>query len=116
METKLLTLTEPTLNGNIYTNEAIQKAIDKYIAAGKPMFVLRHFTGDYRDVNLRNVCGVVENIECRGNELIGFVKVFPGEESLLSMSVRPAFIGKINDDKTISDIELLSFAFTTDPA
>lgn len=115
MEAKLLTLNEPTLNGNIYTTEAIQKAIEKYVASGKPLVVQRKFS-QHRDVDLENVCGVVENIECRGNELVGTVKVFPGEEALLALSVRPSFIGKINEDRTISDIELLSFNFTADPA
>jgi len=115
MEVKLLTLNEPTLNGNIYTTEAISKAIAEYVSKGKPMVVQRHFTQN-RDVDLEKVCGVVENIECRGNELVGTVKVFPGEEALLALSVRPAFIGKINEDRTISDIELLSFNFTADPA
>jgi hypothetical protein len=116
MQTTLLTLNEPTLNGNIYTTDAIQKAIEEYVASGKPMVVHRKFI-QQPAVDLEKVCGVVTDLKCEGNALVGTVKVFPGEEPLLALSVRPSFLGKINEDRTtISDIELLSFNFTADPA
>jgi len=115
MTVKLLTLNEPTLNGNIYPTDVVKAAIEEYLAKGKPIMVQRHFTGEV-DVNLENVCGTVEDLVYEDNALLGTLKMFPGEEAMLGLAVRPSFLGSINPDRTISDLVLLSFNFTADPA
>jgi hypothetical protein len=115
MKVKLLTLNEQTLNGNIYSSDVVKKAIEEYVAKGAPIVIQREFRRSC-DVDLESVVGTVEDIEYADNELLGTIKVFPGQEHFLGLSVRPSFIGKINPDRTITDLKFLSFNFTADPA
>lgn len=115
MTTKLMTVNEPTLNGRTYSADVVQTAIDNYIACGKPIFVER-FMGGSGQVNIENAAGIVEDLKIEGNSLMGTIKIFPGNEPLLGLSCRPAFIGKISKEGIVTEAELISFAFTADPA
>jgi hypothetical protein len=114
MQVKLMTLNEPNLNGLTYSTDVVKKAIDEYIARGKPMLIQRAFSRE-AGVNLENVCGEVKDIQFNDFEMSGTVHLFPNDEALRALHVRPAFVGRI-EEGMVKDIELLSFNFTADPA
>jgi hypothetical protein len=115
MKKKLLTLNEPTLNNRIYTEDVVKAAMDKHIESGKQFIVLRESLTS-TEVNLASVIGVVKDFEYTENALLGTVELFPGHEHMLNFHVRPAFIGMLNKDYMVSDLEFITFYFTKDPA
>jgi hypothetical protein len=112
---KLLTLNEPTRNNHIYTRDVVKAAIDKHIESGKLFPVLREPLTS-TEVNLASVIGVVKDFEYKENALLGTVELFPGHEHMLNFHVRPAFMGMLNKDYMVNDLEFIAFYFTKDPA
>lgn len=109
-----MTLNEPNRNGLTYSTDVVKKAIEDYVAKGKPMLVQRAFSNEAA-VNLENVCGEVKDIQYNDFELTGTVHLFPKDEFLRALHVRPAFVGRV-EEGVVKDLELLSFNFTSDPA
>jgi hypothetical protein len=115
MKTQLLTVNSPNKNGRLYDGNMVREAMEAYLAKGKPVFVQTGFT-QAAEINLENVCGLVEDIEVTDTEVLGTVKLFDKYMHLEGLAVRPSFIGKVDENGVVSDIELLSFNFTADPA
>lgn len=115
MQTTLLTLNSPNLNGRVYSTEVVQEAIRKYVESGKPMLIQNGFT-QRAEVDLELVCGAVENVNIDGDKLLGDVQLFPSMKHLDFLSVRPSFVGKLDKDGVVTEATLLSFNLTSDPA
>lgn len=113
MKTKLLTIGTPTLNGNLYDKEALDKAIASYKAEFIPLYPIM----DSKQ-SIENIIGVVENLQTTENELLGDIKLMDNYKNLFfeGVSVRPSFIGQVDENGIVSDIEIISFSLTQDPA
>lgn len=115
MKDILLTLNKPNLNGRIYPSEVVEDALRRFKESGKPLVVQSCSSG--ADINLETVIGTIENIEVNGDELLGVIKLFPEVEMLNNITARPTFIGKFKEGTSeVSEIELISFTLTNDPA
>jgi hypothetical protein len=61
------------------------------------------------------VVGEVHNIRIENDVLLGDVKTFR-EHELANLECRPRFLGQIDKNGIATELELISFGFTNDPA
>lgn len=115
MKKQLMTVNSANKNGRIYHGDVVQKALEDYLAKGKPMFVQTGFH-TARNVSLENICGIVEDIEITDTEVLGNVRLFDKFSHMEGFDVCPSFLGKVDENGVVTDLELLSFNFTAYPA
>jgi hypothetical protein len=123
----LNSLSEPTKNGNLYTKEAMSKAIEntKDKIKNKKLFLERQPRTNFdREVYLGDIVGVVNDIEIIDDRLVADIELLSLphveeiEKALLDgrLSVRPSGTGVLNKDKEVSDYKFLCLTLTNDPA
>ena len=114
----LESLGKPTLNGNIYTRECIEKAIKQLDG---PLFITEHVPFNFDLVRLDDVCGTVKNLRIENDDLVGDVQALEGWSDIFdqldeSLYIRPNGIANVSKDGVISNYTFVSTTLTKTPA
>lgn len=118
MKTPVLTLNIPNLNGRTYSQEAVDKALEK-VAGPIPL---------YRSVEEAIAAREGKNVPISGtatlvreaDKLVADISFIDAdfEKQIVrgEIAVRPNGVGKIGEDGAISDYTIESISITNDPA
>jgi hypothetical protein len=109
---KLLPLNQPNINGRIYTAESFVGR-----TLNKPFYPIAEYD-DNPDICLEKVKGQITNLLMVDNFLVGDVMFIEPDrvfyEELLNdgcVVIRPKAIGNVDDNKVVTNAELLGFNF-----
>jgi hypothetical protein len=114
MKIKLLSVGTPTANGRIYPKEVLEAAIKK--ADKDKMIAVFNQDMPTADVNIEKAAAIINELELTDDSLYGTVSLLQTPMGLLmqqlgdSYECRPFGIGKVSDDKVVSDYELRGFS------
>jgi hypothetical protein len=114
MKIKLLSVGTPTANGRIYPKEVLEAAIKK--ADKDKMIAVFNHDMPTADVNIEKAAAIINELELTDDSLYGTVSFLQTPMGLLAQQLgdsyecRPFGVGKVSDDKVISDYVLLGFS------